>query len=340
MMRRLSSLNEPHNNAMRLFLPAIAMCILTLGCSSPGIHLFPDESQPLREFTLQGKADDKILLVSVSGAISDKKKAGLFSSKPSMLQEFVSQLRKAEEDEGIKAILLKINSPGGTVTASDIIYNELMRFKKKTGAKITVAMMGVATSGGYYISLPADYIMAHPTTITGSVGAIFLRPELSGLMDKLGVEVSLNKTGKNKDMGSWFREPSREEDSIFQDLIGDMGDRFLGLVKKHRNLTPSALEEVATARVFVAADALRAGLVDGIGYIDDALKQTIEIASLPKDTQLVVYRRTHYPNDNFYNSTLNDYSGGKISIIDLGQLNAVAGMEPGFYYMWPAIAGH
>jgi len=327
------------NNILRLLTTAVTLCFLTLGCGSPKINIFPDESEPLREFTLQGKADEKVLLLSINGGISDEKKEGLFRPKTSMLQEFISQLHKAEKDKKIKAVLLKINSPGGTVTASDIIYHELRRFKEKTGAKIIVSMMDLAASGGYYISLPADYIMAHPTTVTGSIGVIAMRPELSGLMEKIGVDVTLNKTGKNKDMGSWFRKQTKEEESLIQDIIDNMDQRFIGLVKKHRKLTPSAEQEVATARVFVADEALKLGLVDSIGYINDALEKVKKIAELPKDAQLVVYRRTYYPDDNMYNTALNNHFGGKISIVDLGPMNALTNMGPGFYYIWPAAVG-
>lgn len=329
----------PGNNILRCLATAVTLCILTFGCGAPKISIFPGESEPLREFTLQGKADEKILLLSVDGGISDKEKVGLLRPKPSMLQEFISQLHKAERDETIKAVLLKINSPGGTVTASDIIYNELMRFKEKTGAMIIVSMMDLAASGGYYISLPADHIMAHPTTVTGSIGVIAMRPELSGLMDKIGVDVSLNKTGKNKDMGSWFRKQTKEEEDLIQGIIDNMGRRFIGLVKKHRTLTPSAEQEIETARVFVAEEALKLGLVDSIGYISDALAKAQNIAELPKDARLVVYRRTYYPDDNMYNNALNHYSGSKISVVDLGPMNALANMETGFYYIWPAAVG-
>jgi protease-4 len=127
-----------------------------------------------------------------------------------MVQEFVSQLRLAEKDKKIKALLLKIDSPGGSVIASDIVYNEILAFKKRTGAKVVVAMMGVAASGGYYISLPADTIVAHPATITGSIGVIFFRPKVTGLMGKIGVGVEVNKSGKNKDIGSPFRQTTAE----------------------------------------------------------------------------------------------------------------------------------
>lgn len=319
-------------------LAAIALLTLIVGCGTTKINLFPDGTEPLREFTLQGKEDGKILLLPVKGEISDDEHEGYFKSGPSMLQEFTSQLRKAEKDKDIKAILLKVDSPGGSATVSDIMYNELVRYKQKTGAKIVVSMMDTAASGGYYISLPADYIMAHPTTITGSVGVIFFHYELFGLMDKIGVGAGFYKSGKNKDLNSPFREATEEEKALFKNMIDNLAGRFISLVEKHRKLSPAALEEIKTARVFVADDALKLGLVDEIGYLDNAVEHARKIAGLGKDPQLVVYRRSNYPNDNVYNTTMNDYQGGK-PLVDLGPLNAVSRMRTGFYYVWPGAVG-
>lgn len=318
---------------------ALVAAPLLIGCGTPKVFLFVDETEPLREYTLQGKEDGKVLLLPISGVISDVREKSFLQPKPSMLQEVVSQLQKAAEDEDIKAVLLKVNSPGGSTTASDILYNELVKFKDKTGAKIVVSMMGMATSGGYYISLPADYIIAHPTTVTGSVGVIFMRPELHGLMEKIGVGYGVTKTGRNKDMASWFREITPEEKDLLQDLINNMGDRFLGLVKKHRRLESSVMADVATARVFVADEAVEAGLIDEVGYLDDAIAHAQKIAGLSPDSKLVVYRRTYYPNDNQYNTTANYSPGGTISLVDLGVLQSAVSMPAGFYYVWPPAVG-
>ena len=147
---------------MRKFLLfAVSIMVLFLiGCSSAKIRLFPSQADPLKEFTLQGKADKKVLIIPIRGIISDVPREGIIRTRPSLVQEVVSQLRLAEDDKKVKAVVIKIDSPGGSVTASDILFNEILTFKERTGAKVVVAMMGVAASGGYYISLPADYIFA------------------------------------------------------------------------------------------------------------------------------------------------------------------------------------
>jgi protease IV len=312
----------------------LAVFLLCGGCIKPKITIFSDKTEPLQEFTLQGQGKEKILVVSIKGFISDSHKT-LSLSKTNMVEEIVSQLKKAEKDKAIKALVLRIDSPGGSVTASDILYHELMEFKKSSGAKVVAAMMGVAASGGYYVALPADLIVAHPTTITGSIGVVFLRPNVSGLMNKIGLEVDTSKSGKNKDMGSPFRKATSEEQQIVQNLIDDLAGRFISLTMSHRKLGDQAKETVSTARVFIAGDALNLGLVDRIGYLDDAIGSAAKLAGLPGDAKVVVYRRTEYPNDNIYNTSSAGKQGlPEINLIDLGLGDSVAPLKNGFYYLW------
>ncbi len=313
----------------------LIITFLATGCMSPQVKLFTDATDPLKEFTLEGKADSKVLLIPVNGLISDFSHKGLLRTKPSMVQEIVSQLHMAENDPEIKAVLFKIDSPGGTVTASDILYHEIIEFKEKTNKKVTVSLMNVAASGGYYISLPADFIIAHPTSISGSVGVIFIRPKINGLMDKIGVDVVTHSSGIHKDMGSPFREATEEEKRIFQGLADSLGERFISLVRKHRYLDESELADVKTARIYLADEALEVGLVDDIGYLSDAVSKTKEMAGIPEDSRLVVYRRTEYPNDNFYN-TQTRYQAGRNALVDLGLPESAKFDRAGFYYLWPA----
>ncbi len=184
---------------------------LVQGCATPKIQMFTDSSDPYKEFTLEGSQTPKVLVIQANGQIDEGPSRGLLRDRPGMVPDIVSQLRLAEKDKDIGAVVIKINSPGGSVTASDVLYHELKTFKEKTGVKMVAVFMGIAASGGYYIALPADRIVAHPTTITGSVGVIFLQPKVEGLMEKLGVEVDVSKSGDKKDMGSPFRPSTAEE---------------------------------------------------------------------------------------------------------------------------------
>lgn len=305
------------------------------GCSLPKISILPERG-PLKEKVLQGRADEKILVISIDGVISDHSKDRMLQSQPSMVQEVVAQLQLAEKDSDIKALLIKVDSPGGTVTASDILYHEISQFKARTNAKIVVAMMNLAASGGYYISLPADWIMAHPTTVTGSIGVIFARPQISGFMEKVGLAMEVNTSGDQKDMGSPFRPPTQAEVAIFQELTDGMAKRFLDLVATHRKLTPQQLEQVSSARVFLASDAQKMGLVDQIGYLNDALEKAKALAGLPKDAQVVVYRRRQSKDDTIYNPAASS-QGGQLSSMASLLAPLGSGGETGFYYIWPVV---
>jgi protease IV len=320
------------------FWPVMVLAVVVLaGCSLPKFSLFP-EAGPLKEVTLEGTADEKILVLSIDGTISDKPKEKLMGSRPSMVQQLVSQLKRAEKDDKIKAVLLKVNSPGGTVTASDIIYHEISAYKERTGVKMVVSMVNVAASGGYYVSLPADWIMAHPTTVTGSIGVIFARPGVSGFMEKLGLSMYVQKSGARKDMGSPFRPPTEADNVIFQKLIDDMAGRFLGLVAKHRNIKPEYQAQVASAQIFSAAEAQQVGLVDQIGYLNDAIAKAKSLAGLSSDAKVVTYRHYQSEDDNIYNPSMRA-QGGDIGVNGSALSLLTAAQEAGFYYLWAASLG-
>jgi protease-4 len=194
--------------------------------------------------------------------------------------------------------------------------------------------MDMAASGAYYIALPADRIIAHPTTVTGSVGVIFIRPQVTGLMEKIGVGVDVSKSGINKDIGSPFRAATEEEAQIFQAMTDQLGKRFIDLVARHRHLDPAALKEVATARVFLSDQALKLKLVDSIGYMSDGLKETRKLANLPEDARVVVYRRVEYPNDNIYNPATHLAGGKPLTLLPTGLQQLLPINQAGFYYLW------
>lgn len=318
---------------------AVLIALVCVGCASPRITLFSDASDPLREMTLEGTDDEKIQVIPITGIITDSPKSRVMRTTPSMVQEVVSHLRLAEKDDNVKAVLLKIDSPGGTVTASDILYHEIVAFKKRTGKKVLVCMMDLAASGGYYVSLPADVIMAHPTTITGSVGVILMRANVSGLMEKIGVGMQVNKSGENKDMGSPFRPTTPDEENMLQELADTLGRRFVDLVKQHRGLDGKNLATVADARVFLADDAVSAGLVDKIGYLSDTIDEAKTIAGLDDDARVVTYRRTNYPDDNIYNTLSSSTRSDPMPLVDMGAIGDLLNLESGFYYLWPQALG-
>ncbi len=320
---------------MKLKCLAVLMLLsLVLPGCAPKLKIFAAPStEPLKEFVIEGDGDGKLALIHLTGFLMDQPRKGILRSSPSQVQEMVSALRLAEKDEEVKSVVIAIDSPGGTTTASDILYHEISDFKTRSGKKVVVAMFDVAASGGYYAALPADWILAHPTTITGSVGVIFMRPKLHGLFDKIGVDVEISKSGQDKDMGSPFRPTTPEEVALFQSIIDDYAYRFQTLVAKHRNLTPANLALVKTARVFTANQAKSVGLIDQIGYVQDAFAKARQLSGLPVDSKVITYRRDTYPNDNPYN-TMTSADPTKLNLlgVDAGYL---APPKAGFYYAWP-----
>ena len=262
---------------------ALLLFALTLPGCAPKIKLFASPAtEPLKEFVVEGEGEGKIALIYLKGVLVSQPRQGLIRTRPSQVQELVSALRLIEVDDEVKAVVIAIDSPGGTTTASDILYHEIMDFKQRTNKKVVAAMFDVAASGGYYAALPADWIMAHPTTITGSVGVIFMRPKLTGLLDKVGVDMEITKSGEDKDMGSPFRPTTPEEADMFQAIIDDYAARFHMLVAKHRTLTPANMEIVKTARIFTANQAKKIGLIDQIGYIQDAFTKARQLSGLDR----------------------------------------------------------
>lgn len=326
-----------HRSAARRLVPVLCLlaCLALTGCMQANVSLFGDPGAPYREQTLAGKGRDKILLLGIEGLISERQRDGLMRSRPSTVQEVAAQLKLAREDKDIKALVLKIDSPGGTVTASDVIYHELMTYKKDTGVKVVAVLMGLGASGGYYVALPADRIAAHPTTITGSVGVIFLMPRVAGLLDKIGVGVDVSKSGAHKDMGSPFRPATEEEKQLTDALVKAQAARFLDLVQRHRKLEPVALASVSTARVFTADEAKALGLVDSVGYMEDAVAQAASLAGLPKDARVVAYRRRPGPNANWYQPGVEaaDGSGVRAALLNV-DLDRLLPPGAGMYALW------
>lgn len=308
--------------------------LFLVSCSGLTVKIGTNAEDPLRQRTIEGGGRERVLVIPITGFLSESSEKGLLDKRPGVVQEVVSQLRLAEKDPSIKALVLEIDSPGGSTTAADMLYHEITRFKERTRVPVVAALMGVAASGGYYVALPADRVVAHPTTVTGSIGVILIQPRVNDLMGKIGVAIEVAKSGREKDMGSPFRASTPEERKLFQDLIDRLARRFFDLVEKHRRIATPDLDQVFGARIYLAHEALRLGLVDRVGYLSDALSEAKSLAGLPDDGRVVVYRRTRYPNDNLYNTSASSGDGGSVSLVDLRLRELVPTLSPGFYYLW------
>jgi protease-4 len=319
---------------MRALLLAF-LTVLVAGCSVISVDLTP-RIQALEEQTVEGAGDAKILLLDLSGFITDEATSptltiGTAPPKVPLLVRIREELKKAADDDRVKALVVRINSAGGTVTASDIIYRELDAFKGVKKIPVVSVMMDVAASGGYYVALAGDTIVAHPTSVTGSIGVIMLTANAEGLLEKVGVSASAIKSGPRKDMGSPFRQLTDEERAIFQAVIDDLHRQFVAKVAQRRRLPLERARALADGRVYTAEQAKANGLIDEIGYMDEAFTIARHAAGL-KEARVVVYHRPREYRATYYAKAAGESVGVEAT---LGRLAALlGGIGPRFLYVW------
>lgn len=315
----------------------VLVSILPAGCvfvSTKG--LLGRGPQPLEETVLFGKGKDKILFMEIQGLISERKSSKPFQLQvePSMVASVKEQLDKAAGDKRVKGILLMINSPGGTVTASDIIYNEIRHFKAEKNVRVVALLNGTATSGAYYIAQAADRIIAYPTTVTGSIGVILLNLNLNGLMEKIGVSNATVMSGTYKDLGSPFREPKEGEKEILQGVVDELYGQFVRVVGENRRaLKLSDRPELIDGRIFTARQALSEGLIDQIGYVADAVGWVRGAAATP-DARVVRYQRRGDYLPNMYSYGRAQDFHAEYNLIKLDLEGFLSGVGPTFMYLW------
>ncbi len=224
---------------------------------------------PDKKFSFLGSRD-RILVVKLAGAIqNDEGESSLFPD-PGSSTNVRKQLKKACDNEHIKAVLLRINSPGGTVAMSQELNDAIKNLKAK-GKPVIASMGDVAASGGYYIACAADKIYASPGTLTGSIGVIMHLLNLSELEKKIGVAPTVIKSGEFKDIGSMDRAPTKEEQELLRNLIMDSYDQFVTAVSEGRKLDKEEVKKLADGRIYSGRQALKVKLVDALGGYEDAL---------------------------------------------------------------------
>lgn len=322
---------------------ALQISILFLSFSSQfciignSMTLFnPTGKADFEEKLIGGTDPDKILIISIEGMISDSTQESFFGpSTESLVSRVKESLKFAERDPNLRGIILKINSPGGTVTASDIIYHEIVKFRTRTGIPVLAGFMDTAASGAYYIAMGTDVVGAHPTTVTGSVGVILSGMNFKEGLDKIGVKDQSITSGSNKAIGSPFTEMTPEQRKILQSIVDSLYGRFFDIVKRGRpNVSESRLKEICDGRIFTAEQAKKEGLVDFVGYFDDFVYQLVQHpkyrGSKTGNPRIITYQRGKFKVENVY-QTQNQSPNPQMGIVDkiLGsQTNAK------FYYLW------
>lgn len=226
----------------------------------------------------------KIAVISLSGTITTDDSSLLSGSTitPKLVKDY---LTKAEEDKAVKAIVLRIESPGGEIAPCQEILLEIERVKETKA--IVVSMGGTAASGGYYISTQANKIVALPTTMTGSIGVIFQLINIEGLLEKLGIQIETFKGGKYKDMYWGFRELTPEEEEIIQGMVDEYYEQFIDVVAEGRGLSREEVRNLATGQTYSGTEAKELGLVDKLGDLDTAIDLAAELAGI--ETAIVEY---------------------------------------------------
>jgi protease-4 len=270
----------------------IILCVLSLIL---GINISLKQENPLSKKAPVGQSNlksmfsggNKIALITLEGPISSESSSSLIGELYSA-ESVQRSLLQVEKDTSVKGVLLRINSPGGTVAASQEIYNTIIRIRKEK--PVIVSMADVAASGGYYIASAADRILASPGTLTGSIGVIFNTLEVSTLADKLGINSNVIKSGKFKDIGSMYKKMSSDEKSLLQDLINQTYQQFVVAVTKGRVqrkdeykvkksvLNEEILKKYADGRIFNGEQAQKLGFVDDLGGLYEAHLLATEMA--------------------------------------------------------------
>lgn len=224
--------------------------------------------------------------------------------------ETVRQLKKYRENKSIRAIVFRVESPGGSVAASQEIYEEVKK-TRDSGKPIVVSMGSIAASGGYYVSCGANKIVANPGTLTGSIGVIFQYMHFKDLMNKLGIDETTFKTGKFKDSGSPFRKTTEAEKIYFNMLIGDVYDQFVTVVVKERNLNRKFVLKYADGRVFTGRQAFEYGFIDTLGTMEDAINIAAAMSGVKGKPSVVkeVRRKTLF--ERFIGDAASDWTSMK-----------------------------
>jgi len=214
----------------------------------------------------------QVALIRIEGMILDS-------------QDTVAELKKYARDPYIKAIVLRIDSPGGAVVPAQEIYREIRKAAQKKN--VIVSMGSVAASGGYYIASPATKIIANPGTLTGSIGVIMEVPNFGGLMDKLGIKTEVVKSGRHKDMSSVFRGIGKEERVILQEVLDNVHEQFIKAVAEGRTMLYDDVKKIADGRVFTGEQALTVGLIDELGSLEDAVHSAAQLSGIEGEPVIV-----------------------------------------------------
>jgi len=316
--------------------PAALLLALTAGCMPGGLLIQAvstdralDETVIYRETAFAG---DKVAVVDVAGVLLNAHEPELFAEGEHPVSLLLEQLDKARRDSSVRGVVLRINSPGGTVTASELMHEEVVRFREQSGKPVVAALMDVAASGGYYVACACDEIVAQRSTVTGSIGVLLQTFDLTGTMAKLGVRADAITSGRNKGAGSPFAKMSPEQRAVFQAMVDEMYDQFVAVVAEGRpELSEERVRALADGRVYTAAQALELGLIDRIGTIRDAVALVKQRAGAERVCLVRYHRPLGYAAN--YHATA-PQRPGDVNLVKLDVPSLWRWTTPRFLYLW------
>lgn len=267
------------------------VAVLLAGTIGGGSGSGPAAQPPtFEEEYVTGEGSDKVAVVPVVGTIGVE--SGALGAPAATSEALRAQLRQAAEDDSVRAVVLEVNSPGGGVVASAEMHREILDFKRESRKPVVVSMGDTAASGGYYIATAADRIVANENTLTGSLGVIISLLDYEEAANDLGLKQEVYKSGALKDLGSPTRAPSEEEKRVFQGLVDEGYEDFVGVISEGRDLPEDRVRELADGRVYSGQTARELGLVDELGGLDRAAELSAELSDTDAAT---VVRYTEDP---------------------------------------------
>jgi len=239
--------------------------------------------------------DAPIAVLIVDGVITEgEESSGFGGGSGATARSLIKSIKEIRNDDAVKAVLIRINSPGGSAAASQAIFDELIKLKKEKGVKIVASMGDMAASGGYFIAAAADKIVANPATLTGSIGVIMHLANYQGLMDKVGVKSVTIKAGRLKDIASPDRPMTAEEKALLQSIVDDTYDQFLTAVAQGRKMTMAQVKPLAEGKIYTGRQALKVKLVDQLGNGEDAKDTLKKLAGLDAGAKAEVYGKDQW----------------------------------------------
>ena len=315
--------------------------LLAGGCGVPSFLVTPvQNTNRLQEHVvLPGKSSEKIAIIEIEGMLSNMRSGGLLQPTENPVSLFTQQMRAAARDKSVKAVVLRINSPGGTVTASDTMYELIRDFRRSTKKPVIASTQEVAASGAYYIACAADTIVAHPTSVIGSIGVMFSTMEFAGAMGKMGIRAESIKSGPLKDMGSPYKSLNTNERAVMQEMVDEYFERFIGIVsgsrpvKEPRPTLPLASDYAGlySGRVFSGETAVELGLADQTGRLEDSIRLAKKMGKAPR-AKVIMYKRPYGYGGSIYASA--EPPPARAGTLKLELPESRLFLPGGFYYLW------